>query len=134
MTDKTMEMEKQETDSVQETEPTRSRRTYLPSANIYEAENQFTILADMPGVDESTVEITLDKNELTINGYIKPYEPEGFTQVYGEYGTGDYRRSFVLSDEVDRNSIDATVKDGVLRLVLTKSPDYKSRKITVKAG
>jgi len=134
MTDKTMEVDVQEAEVAEATEPTRSQQAYIPAASIFEAENQFTILADMPGVDEKSVEITLEKNELTINGAIKPFTPEGFTLAYREYGTGDYRRSFFLSDEVDRDHINASVKDGVLRLSLTKATDFKVKKIAVKAG
>jgi len=115
-------------------ERTRSQRTFIPAASIYETDDHVVILADMPGVNESTVDITLEKNELTINGVVQPFEPEGYTLAYGEYGSGDYRRTFILSNEVDRDSIEASVKDGVLRLVLTKAPDFKARKIAVKAG
>lgn len=134
MADKTIEVKKQEAEVVDGQEPTRAHRSYLPAANIYETENQFTILADMPGVDEKSLDITLEKNVLDINGYVQPFEPEGYSLSYNEYGTGDFRRKFILSDEVDRNSIDASVKDGVLRLVLTKAADFKARKISVKAG
>jgi HSP20 family protein len=88
----------------------------------------------LPGVDEKSVDITLEKNELTINGYVKSSQPEGYTLAYGEYETGDYRRTFVLPDEVERNKIEASVKEGVLRLVLPKAVDRQARKITVKAG
>ena len=134
MADKTIEVKKQEAEVVDGQEPTRSSRVFIPAADIFETENQFTILADLPGVDEKSVDITLEKNVLDISGYVKPFEPEGFSPAYQEYEMGDFRRKFILSDEVDRNSIDATVKDGVLRLLLTKAPDYKARKISVKAG
>jgi HSP20 family protein len=134
MAEKNLEINKQEAEEKTGVERTRSQRAYIPPASIYENEDQVVVLADMPGVDETSVDITLDKNELTINGYVQTFEPEGYTLAYGEFLPGDYRRTFILSNEVDRDSIVASVKDGVLRLVLTKAPDYKARKITVKAG
>jgi HSP20 family molecular chaperone IbpA len=47
---------------------------------------------------------------------------------------GDYQRSFTLSDEIDRDKIEAIVKNGVLRLHLPKAGPAKTRKITVKAS
>jgi HSP20 family molecular chaperone IbpA len=134
MTDKNLEVNKQEVEMTDGVERTRSRRAYIPAASIYEVEDRVVVTADLPGVDDQAVDITLEKNELTINAYVKPHQPEGYSLAYGEYETGDYRRTFILSDEVDRNHIEASVKDGVLRLVLPKAPDYKARKIMVKAG
>jgi HSP20 family protein len=134
MTEKNLEVEKQEVEMTEGSERTRSRRAYIPAASIYETNESVVVIADLPGADEKSVDITLEKNELTINGYVKPYQPEGYTLAYGEYETGDYRRTFILSDEVERNKIEASVKDGVLRLVLPKAVDRQARKITVKAG
>jgi len=92
------------------------------------------VLADMPGVDEKSVDITIEKNVLTINAYVEPEQPENYRCTYAEYGIGDYERSFVLSNQVDREGIEASVKDGVLRLRLPKSKEAKTRKIVVKAG
>jgi HSP20 family protein len=134
MAEKNLEVKKQEAEELSGVERTRSQRAYIPPASIYETDEHVVVMADMPGVDESSVDITLEKNELTINGYVQPFEPEGYTLAYGEVESGDYRRTFILSNEVNRDDIEASVKDGVLRLVLTKAPDYKARKIAVRAG
>ena len=134
MTENNLEVKKQEAEEVAGVEHTRSQRVFIPAASIYETEDRVVVLAEMPGVDDSSVDITLEKNELTINGYVKPLQPEGYTLAYGEFETGDYRRTFILSDEVDRDNIEASVKDGVLRLVLAKVPELKAHKIVVKAG
>lgn len=134
MTEKNFEVDKQEVDLADGVERTRSRRAYIPPASIYETEDRVVVLADMPGVDEKSIDITLEKNELTINGYVEPFVLDGYSLAYGEYEPGDYRRSFILSNEVDRDTIEATLKDGVLRLTLTKTPETKARKITVKGG
>jgi HSP20 family molecular chaperone IbpA len=101
--------------------------------DIYETEENVVLLADMPGVSENTVDITLEKNILTINGYTSPQAPENFEPAYAEYRFGNYERTFALSDEVDREQIEATVKHRVLRLVMPKAETAKTRKITVKA-
>ena len=76
----------------------------------------------MPGVDERSIDITLEKNVLTIHGFTSPQAVEGLKLVYCECPEGDYRRVFLLSDEVDREGIEATIKKGALKLVLPKSP------------
>lgn len=127
------DLEKREAQSPSETERTRSRRVYSPRVDIYEAKDAIMLVADMPGVDENTVDITLEKNVLTISGAVEPEAFEGYQLAYNEYGTGDYQRSFTVSDEIDRDRIVATVKNGVLRLTLPKAEKVKAKKIAVKA-
>ncbi|MFZ0544230.1 MAG: Hsp20/alpha crystallin family protein [Candidatus Promineifilaceae bacterium] len=133
MTEQTLEIEKQETETPAEVESTRPVHTFVPRVDIYETENDVVLLADMPGVNENSVDITLEKNILTIKGYAEPQAPEGLEPAYSEYRFGNYERTFALSDEVDREKIEATVKNGVLRLVMPKAEIAKTRKITVKA-
>jgi HSP20 family protein len=131
---KEMEVQKQEVITSEEGERTKEGPVYIPRADIYETEDKVTVIADMPGVDENTVDITLEKNVLTIRGFVQPHSFEHHTLSYAEYGVGDYERSFVLSNEIDRNRIQATVKNGVLRLELPKQEVAKTRKIEVKTA
>ena len=108
-----------------------SLKTYTPPVDIYETKENFVIIADVPGVDDKSLEITVEKNVLTINGRVEPMECKGHDLTYREYELGNYRRSFVLSGEIDRDKIEGTVKDGVLRLTLPKAEQVKVRKITV---
>ena len=130
----TMDVEKQEVTTTEDTERTRDSRCFVPRADIYEVNDQIVIVADVPGVDEKGIDITLEKNVLTINAFVDPVLPEGMALNFAEYEIGDYSRSFKLSDEIDRENIQATVKDGVLRLYLPKSTGSRTRKINVKAG
>jgi HSP20 family protein len=130
--DQTMEVQKQEEAPADETERTRSRRSFIPKADIYETEKEIIVLADIPGASEKTVDVTLEKNVLSINAYVGPAIPSGFDIAYAEYEEGDYQRSFRLSDEIDRDKIEATVSDGVLRLRLPKSQEAATKKIAVK--
>ena len=127
-----MEIQKQEETPADEMERTRSRRSFIPKADIYETDKEIIILADIPGANDKTVDITLEKNILSITAYIEPVRRDGFEIAYAEYEEGDYQRSFRLSDEIDRDKIEAAVSDGVLRLLLPKSLGAKAKKIAVK--
>ncbi len=129
-----MEVEKQEVTPTEGSERTRDCRCFVPRADIYETEEQIVIVADVPGANENSIEVTLEKNLLTINAYVDPQLPQGYTLHLAEYEVGDYQRSFRLSDEIDREKIQATVKDGVLRLYLPKAGAALARRIAVKAG
>ena len=96
--------EKQEIDTGG-TERTRDRLAFVPRADIYEVDEVITIVADMPGVDENTVDIALENNVLTINGYVGPVEMEGHSLAYTEYRVGDYQRAFSLSDQIDQDGL-----------------------------
>lgn len=128
------EVEKQEVEVTEGTERTRSGRVYVPRTDIYETAEAIIVLADMPGVNENSVDITLEKNVLSLNGYVEFSPPDDFDLVYAEYEVGDYQRTFTLSDEIDRENIEASVKDGVLRLYLPKAGPAKTRRIPVKAS
>jgi HSP20 family molecular chaperone IbpA len=138
MTEETRDLEVQDTEKreVAETdaERTRDRLAFVPRADIYETDAEIVVVADMPGVDEHTVDITLENNVLTINGNVEMAPPEGYALSYAEYRVGDYQRAFSLSDQIDRQGIQATVKDGVLRLHLPKITEARTQKIAIKAG
>ena len=112
----------------------RSTTVYTPDVDIMEKGDSIVLVTDMPGVDESSVDITLEKNVLTIYGKVEPDVPEKHQLIHREYGVGDYQRSFTVSDEIDRDRIQATVKNGVLRLILPKAKTAQTTKISVKAG
>ena len=128
------DVEKQEVESVNGAERTRARKAYVPRVDIYETDEAIFAVADMPGIDDKSVEITLEKNLLTIDGYIEPEGSDKYDLVYAEYEVGDYHRSFKLSNEIDQGKIEATVKNGVLYLTLPKVGEAKARKISVKAA
>ena len=130
MTEK-RELQKREAELEKGVERTRQTRVYTPAVDIIEKNNDIVLMADMPGVDENSVDITLEKDLLTIYGKVEPEIPENHRLVISEYGVGDYERTFALSDEIDREHIRATVKDGVLKLVLPKAESAKTKKIPV---
>lgn len=134
MTTRKQELEKRPTAVPVEAERTRPRRVLVPAADIYERDDSLVVVADMPGVDEKSIDIRVERNILTIEGRVEPPALDGFELVYSELDTGDYHRAFTLSDEVDVNKIEASVRHGVLRIVLPKAEQARPRKITVKSG
>jgi len=126
-------IQKQEAQTPEGVERTRTRRTFVPVVDILETDKNIILVADMPGVDENSVDITLEKNVLSINGGVEEKTHEGHSLAYSEYRIGDFSRSFTLTDEIDKENIQAAVKDGVLRLTLPKAKPT-TRKIAVKAA
>lgn len=127
------ETQKQEIVEQEQAERTREARMYVPRVDIYESEDAIHILADIPGADENSIDITLEKNILTIDAEVQAEKPQDYSLMYAEYGIGGFRRKFNLSNEIDQDKIVAEVKDGVLKLVLPKS-EKVTQKISVKAA
>jgi len=136
MTEETKAMEVQEQEMVQTegTERMRARATFIPRADIFETEDNVVVTVDMPGASDETIDITLEKNILTINASSIHGAPEGFNLAFAEFEAGDYERSFQLTDQINREGIQAVYQDGVLKLTLPKAEVAKIRKISVKAG
>jgi len=133
MSEQMQTMEKREAQTPVGVERMTPRRIFHARADIFESGENIVILADMPGVDEKSVDITLENNVLTINGTVEQKVPQGHTLGYAEYEVGDYQRVFTLNEDVDREAISAVVKNGVLRLTLPKAPQARTRKIPVKS-
>ncbi len=114
-------------------EPVRNDTVFAPRVNIRETEGQIVIEADMPGVSESGIDISLEKRILTIEGLPEKIETEGYGRIYSEFRYGIFRRSFSIQADVDNDNISASVKNGVLTIVLPKIVPAK-KKIVVSAG
>lgn len=126
------EAEKQEL-AESDAERTRARRAFVPRVDIYETNDAINVIADMPGVSADAIDITLEQGVLTINGYAEEERPADHSLTYAEYRVGDYTRRFSLSNQIDQGEIEATVKDGVLRLHLPKIKPT-TRKVSVSVG
>ncbi|MBW1731970.1 MAG: Hsp20/alpha crystallin family protein [Deltaproteobacteria bacterium] len=114
-------------------ETTQTRPVFVPAVDIYENNDALVLLADMPGVSNQGVEIHLEDNELTIRGRVQE-DPSDRTPIYTEYRSGDYYRSFTLSSVIDQERIEASMRNGVLKVILPKAEAAKPRRIEVKAG
>ena len=128
------EKDLQKTQNPAAMERIRNVKTFVPRVDIYETREALFLIADMPGVDDKTVDVELEKNILTISGRVDDGKVKDHTLVFSEYEVGDYERTFTLSDEIDREKIKATVKQGVLRLELPKAEKVKPKKIAIQAA
>jgi HSP20 family molecular chaperone IbpA len=115
-------------------ERTRTRPVYAPRTDIFETEDGLVLLADMPGVAADGVDVTLERNVLTIRGRTQDSAPPGFSPVYREYEPGDYERVFTLSEDIEAERIEASVNNGVLRLFLPKAGPAQTKRIQVRAS
>ncbi|QDU42621.1 Spore protein SP21 [Symmachiella dynata] len=102
-----------------------------PRVDISETNEALILTVDLPGVAEEDVDITLHKQVLTIEAKKSECIHEGVNPYYVEHSAGLYQRRFKLTEEVDRDGIDATLKDGVLRLTLPKAQAEVAQKIKV---
>ena len=125
-----------DTQDVVETNGDANRRAmaFTPAVDIFKRDDTTVIMADMPGVAPGDIDVTLERQVLTLHGKIKPSAPEGYRALSSEYHVGDYIRAFTLSDEIDQAKINAAFKNGVLQLELPRSSEIKPKKIPVKAA
>src|ERR1700704_3006275 len=115
------------------TESTNAGPIFTPPADILEKGDTVIMLLDLPGADPASLDVTLDKHLLTISARVASAAPEGYAPAHIEFANGIYERRFVFSERMDGDHIDATLKDGVLRLTVPKAPDTAAKKISVKA-
>lgn len=127
-------LQTQETGKLEGVERTRAGKVFIPAVDILDAEDRLILLADMPGVDEKSIDVTLEQDLLTIQGNVNWTAPEDFSPMYAEYEIGDYRRSFTVDETIDRDRIEATYRNGVLHLILPKAEPAKPKKIQVRAA
>jgi HSP20 family protein len=132
-TDKTQGLQARESrDLTTATEATRPGVLLTPPVDIFEDRNAITVLADMPGVKPGSLKIDLHEGVLTITGHAE--EPDGQSEVavLQEYRAGTFQRSFTLSEAIDQEQIQATLKHGVLHLRLPKAEQAKPRQIKIR--
>ena len=113
------------------------RGALAPNIDIQETDTGIELTAELPGVDEKDVDVTLADKLLTIKGEKKSEREEKEEgRVMSERSYGAFQRSFSLPYEVDPDKIDARVEKGVLKVSLPKSAELagKTRKIEIKAG
>jgi HSP20 family protein len=105
-----------------------------PLIDIHEGTDGLVLEADLPGVGQDNVSIHLEDNVLTLTAKVDAPFAGSARTLHEEYRQSDFQRSFILSDEVDRERISADLKNGVLRLTLPKAERAKTRKIEIKSS
>ena len=107
------------------------RLLFNPPIDIYETTDGLVLYADLPGVTAEDLELQVQDNRLTLLGRVRRKEPSNATVLHQEYAVGDFLRSFILSDQVDHDRIQAKLTNGVLRVELPKAERAKPRRIEV---
>lgn len=106
---------------------------WVPQVDIKEDESAFHVFADVPGVESKDVDITLDRNVLTIKGS-RANEAETSNKDFKrrERVSGTFVRQFTLPDSADGDAITARMVNGVLEVVIPKGEKHKPRTITIQ--
>lgn len=110
---------------------TKPEKQFLPAVDIFETEQAVTVVAEMPGVAKTGIEVSLDEGVLTLVGERHNGIEQG-TPLFREYETGRYIRKFTVSEAIDQEKIKATMVNGMLTLVLPKLPPVRPRRIEVQ--
>ena len=113
------------------TESTAPGRAFLPVTDIFETPDALTVVLEMPGVDRTSIEASVEDDIVTIEGRIDHSKYEGMQPVYTEYNVGHYARSFEISNKIDQTKISAQMKDGVVTIILPKAEQNKPRRIQI---
>ena len=104
----------------------------VPPVDIVEDAEGITVKADLPGVARDNLSIGVDGDTLTIEAAVSLGEPANIRPVYAEVRAAQYKRSFVLSRDLDTGRIDANLRNGVLTLRVPKAEQAKPRRIDVR--
>lgn len=111
-----------------------SSRTWNPPVDIYEEGDNILIHAELPGFEKNDVNINVENGRLSISGE-RTFQSENESRDYHrmERWYGKFHRTFQLPNTVDLDSIDATLKNGILTISIPKREEAKPRQIKVKA-
>jgi HSP20 family protein len=110
-----------------------STRDWMPPVDIRETDEALVLNAEIPGLSKEDIEITVEQNVLTISGerrFEKDVKEESYHRRERVYGR--FSRAFSLPANVQAAKVDATVKDGLLTVVLPKAEESKPRKVTIR--
>ena len=134
MADKSKELDVVQKHELSGTEPTHPGPAFTPDVDILETPEAITVLADMPGVSRDRLTIDLHDNLLTLSGRQEQPGIGEASPLITEFRSGTWHRQFTISNAIDSGKIEATLANGVLRLVLPKAESSKPRQIPIKQG
>jgi HSP20 family protein len=107
-------------------------RSVSPAVDVVETEDDYRVMADLPGISQKDIDVTIADNVLTIKGEKRIEEKKEGTKVYRkENWEGGFQRTLSLPKGVDQSKIDASMKNGVLTIILPKREEVKPRQISV---
>ena len=103
-------------------------RVITPAVDVYELEDAYVALFDLPGVEKSQLQLRLEENRLSLEAQVE----DPLLEEHRGYTGYRYERMFVLGDDVDPNQVEAELRDGVLMLRIGKREQLKPRTIEIK--
>ena len=106
---------------------------WAPALDLYQDNDQFTVLAELPGMKKEDIELSLQTGVLTISGERKR-ESKSEEGYRNERFFGRFQRSVTLPTSVDGNKVKATYQDGILKVALPKAEEAKPKQIDVSVG
>jgi HSP20 family protein len=107
----------------------------FPAMNVWTDEDSAILTAELPGVSIDDIDISVEKDTLTLYGKRQPEElEEGATYHRRERRTGNFQRAFRLGFQVDADKVQAELKNGILSVLLPRAEADKPKKIAIKAG
>jgi HSP20 family molecular chaperone IbpA len=113
-------------------------RVWVPAIDVVEKQDAYVVIAELPGVDQSNIELNFEQNILTIRGTKSTSfdaAKDGELRVYAaERVTGVFERSIRLPEFVDGERISADFHNGVLTVTIPKAPAARSRKIEIRGA
>jgi len=115
-------------------EATRPGPVFRPDVDILERDDSYVIYADLPGVDDKSIDVRLDQGVLTLDAQLATLPEAGWSPLHTEYRLGSYHREFRISEGIDASGVSARMHSGVLELQLPKSAKHRPRTIPVQAG
>jgi HSP20 family protein len=104
-----------------------------PRINVYDKGSELLVDAEVPGLSDKDVQVTIHQDVLTIEGERRVTAPQGYGVQRQERGSFRFTRSFGLPCAIDAERSQAIVKDGILTVVLPKAPEAQPRKININA-
>lgn len=102
--------------------------------NVWEDDQTVTVEAELPGFKIEQVEVTWEKQTLTIRGTREVTEPEGTRFLHRERSVGEFSRTLTINREINPEGVAASMRDGVLTITLAKAPVAQARKVVVSRG
>lgn len=107
--------------------------TWSPALDIVERDKEYVVTAELPGINEDHVNISLKDNVLTIRGEKKSEHTEDSDNCYyNERTYGEFQRMIRLDSDIDSKNVEANYENGILAIHLPKSKDNQNREIKVK--
>jgi len=124
--------EKQEVSTTAAEQLNHSGPAYSPDVDIYASDNEVVFAVDLPGVGKGDVNILVDEtNTLVIRAKNSHKDQEG--AVLRQFRIGDYYRAFQISEDYDKEKVNATLENGLLQVTVPKKESAKPKKIEIKA-